>query len=451
MKRLVLVFTVLVCGMVICATGQGEGSGTTGEDETVVLEFMWPSSTNVPPRETDAMWQGIYERFNVDAKLILISTEYEQQLNVKVASGILPDWFVVPSKAYYTQYVKEDLLLAVSKYEDRLPDYYEYVSEDRRKLGYIDGQLYSLISPPSYNMNSYWIRQDWVEKVGLSIPETLDDYVSVMKAFTEKDPDGNGKQDTFGITGDGIGAFIGFFGAYGVPMPGELFIMDGELISAVHDPRMKDALTKIKEIIEMGVVDPGLLSTNGGQAFQKQAQQQVGLAYQPWWRMLKVKYAEQLAAVNPDAEWNQVAAPEGPGGRINHYESMGVGSFNVLNKKLEADPVRLDRMLKVCNFVSSEEGQRLVLYGKEGLHYKVNEEGRVEILPKMYEDDGVLIIPKYQFTGRDGRITFRRSSRTSMMRSSLPVRHHLCRFLPRCRLRQRTTTMPTRRASSRKM
>ena len=45
-------------------------------------------------------------------------------------------------------------------------------------------------------------RQDWLDKLGLKYPETLDDMKNVLIAFTNNDPDGNGKNDTYGYTAE---------------------------------------------------------------------------------------------------------------------------------------------------------------------------------------------------------------------------------------------------------
>ena len=46
-----------------------------------------------------------------------------------------------------------------------------------------------------------WVRQDWLDKLGLEGPETLDDVEAIARAFMEQDPDGNGAADTYGLTG----------------------------------------------------------------------------------------------------------------------------------------------------------------------------------------------------------------------------------------------------------
>jgi ABC-type glycerol-3-phosphate transport system substrate-binding protein len=57
-----------------------------------------------------------------------------------------------------------------------------------------------VIAHNTYDLNVWGIfyRGDWLQKLGLKVPETIDEYGEALKAFTDKDPDGNGKKDTWG-------------------------------------------------------------------------------------------------------------------------------------------------------------------------------------------------------------------------------------------------------------
>lgn len=65
-----------------------------------------------------------------------------------------------------------------------------------------------------------WLRTDWLTKLGLSEPKTWEEVLQISNAFTTKDPDGNGKADTFGIALskdiiNGYPSLNGFLNAYG--------------------------------------------------------------------------------------------------------------------------------------------------------------------------------------------------------------------------------------------
>lgn len=69
------------------------------------------------------------------------------------------------------------------------------------------GKTYGLaITPVLGETEILVIRQDWLDKLGLTAPTNLQEFAEVIQAFSEKDPDGNGLDDTYGFaySGDGI-------------------------------------------------------------------------------------------------------------------------------------------------------------------------------------------------------------------------------------------------------
>src|SRR6185436_7991830 len=131
----------------------------------------------------------------------------------------------------FYQYLDQDLLGPVDDLLPLMPTRtkQKYSDENRNKLVTADGHLYGLQEPalpPNPKRSGLLIRQDWLDKLGLKAPTTLDEFFEVAEAFTEKDPDGNGQNDTFGfgayISAGGGNPTLGvqfdfIYGAYGVP------------------------------------------------------------------------------------------------------------------------------------------------------------------------------------------------------------------------------------------
>lgn len=138
---------------------------------------------------------------NYDTKLRLALTGSEE----------LPDVFPV----YGTQMIADmiesgrvkDITQDIEKYmPDRIKEIYDQYPETFYPLTK-DGKIYGLACPPALTESQVMIiRQDWLDHLGLQAPTNMDEFEAVIKAFTEDDPDGNGKKDTYGFTyaGDGI-------------------------------------------------------------------------------------------------------------------------------------------------------------------------------------------------------------------------------------------------------
>jgi putative aldouronate transport system substrate-binding protein len=277
----------------------------------------------------------------------------------------------------------------------------DFVGDASMKQGVLNGKTFAIAKAPTAPKTSYWIRKDWLDKLNLKVPTTLDELLSVAKAFTEQDPDGNGKQDTFGITGGKLDAFNTVFGAYGVGLTGgtpSIFVKDHKVVNSLYDPGMKDAIAYIQKIIASGAVDPELMANTGTQHLQKAIKGQAGIIYIDWANMAKGPVVEQIKAVNPNANWVQMDAIQGPGGKFASAWDIGnPAGLYALPKTLEKNPEKLQKVLDLLNYVSSKDGSMLVQYGVKGKHYNL-EGDKVVPTPLMDKEGGYFWL--YQFTGR---------------------------------------------------
>ena len=132
-------------------------------------------------------------------------SQYNTKLNVSIASGDLRDFYSVDN-SQVVNVIKSDLAIDMTASFDKYasPDLKAIMDADKTgfdsgksdgKLLAISTQHFGLVSVP----NCIWIRDDWMKKLNLSAPKTVDDFVKLCEAFTTQDPDGDGKNDTYGL------------------------------------------------------------------------------------------------------------------------------------------------------------------------------------------------------------------------------------------------------------
>ncbi|WP_062105357.1 extracellular solute-binding protein [Bacillus niameyensis] len=354
------------------------------------------SGTGFP--DPDPIAEALNEALGIKLKInaLASSEDYFNQLNVRLAAGNYPDIILTQDRQRMAEYARKGMLLDLTPYRDKLQPVVDFVGEDNFKKGFLDGQQVGIPRIPDVPFSTWWVRKDWLDNLGLEAPTNLDEIVEVAKAFTFDDPDQNGKNDTYAMTGGGLSAFLGIFSAYGVGQPGNFYVKDGEVINSLYDPAMKDALAKIKELIDLGVVDPELIANTARQHIDKMYKGQFGLVYHPWTDIAKTEAQEQIKMVNPDAEWLQIKAPTGPGGNLDGvYDVATVSRLWSLPKSMENDPEKLDKILELFNYVSEREGNLLVMYGIEGKNFDLKGD-TVEIT----DPKGVEHSHYYQMTGR---------------------------------------------------
>lgn len=394
-----------------CGGGGGQPQASPGAEAGApagpVKISAFISGTGMPAEGEDFILQQLNKdlsmklEFNVSAP-----TEYDQQLNIKIAGGSAPDLFSV-SKAQLQTYAKQGLLLDLGPYLDKMPAVKAKLSAEDLNKGKVDGKLYAISKRAYLPMSGFWIRQDWLDKLGLKAPTTLDELTAVAKAFVEQDPDGNGKKDTFAFTGSGIGSpdavnspstFDVIFSAFGVATPGQFMIKDNKVVYSTTQPEMKQALTQIKTMIGQGLVDPEFMTNKGLAHRDKAFKGQAGIIYINWGEMVKDDAIAQYKAINPNAQWTQLDAIAGPAGKNQGYFDLGgTGGRYALPKSLEKQPEKLNKILEYINYITDDKGSALVMYGIEGTHYK-KENGQIVALPDSSKTGYAF---NHQLTGRD--------------------------------------------------
>ncbi|MBD2843975.1 extracellular solute-binding protein [Paenibacillus sp. IB182496] len=398
----VLLMMVMLVGVVLAGCGdnspsssgkpsgqaeRGDSSKDSNASKEPVEITVMLSGPGVPDLDKNPIWQQLSNDLNMDMELNVIASEYDQQLNVKMAGGTPPDLFNI-GKVPLTEMGRQGLLLDLEPYLDDMPNVKALYDENLLNKGRVDGTLYALPKRADIPMDSLWIRKDWLERLDLEMPTNLETFKEVALAFTNEDPDGNGKADTYGITGTALYTFAPIFGAYGTGGPGSYAIKGGELVYTTEDPAFREALSYIADLIAAGVVDPEIMANKGTDDQQKAFQGKAGILFRGWGELVKDSYVEQYKSINPDAEWVQVGALEGPGDNYMSVWDLGrTPNRLAIPKSLEKSPEKLEQVLELLNYVTGDgKGQNIVNYGIEGTHYKV-ENGEVVPLPAMSDLD----------------------------------------------------------------
>ena len=222
----------------------------------------------------------------------------------------------------------------------------------------IDGKIMGIpnVQPQADAPIMVWVRQDWLDKLGLAAPETVDDVEAIARAFIEQDPDGNSAADTFGLTGttnpvqvpSNLHGFDAIFNAYGA-FP-ELFYRnaDGEIVYGSIQPEAKEALVRLAAMYQAGIIDPEFATKDGDKANEIVVGGKGGIMMGPWW----ISWWPLADAVNndPNADWQPYMVKDKNG---NYTFGMGDYTYSfVVVKKGYAHPEVALKILNVQNDIS---------------------------------------------------------------------------------------------------
>lgn len=168
--------------------------------------------------EENALFEKEIERLTgIKAKLDKPASDYDQKLLAAISSGEKFDLLQV-SKEKMNLFVSQGILTPLTdkvKASKVLSDNEVLPSGEWDLVKQKDGKIYGVFTK-FQGGTMPTVRADWLKKLNLQEPKTLDDYYNVLKAFTEQDPDGNGKKDTYGLTTAGMYELQGFFSAAGL-------------------------------------------------------------------------------------------------------------------------------------------------------------------------------------------------------------------------------------------
>lgn len=245
--------------------------------------------------ESATTWDGIpqleylTELTGIEFDAEGISSEsWEQQRSLILASDDMPDLLLSTdyTKAECEEYGKEGIFLPlndlIENYMPNLKATLEEFPEAKAMITSSDGNIYCLprIAPVVRDMHSrHWLNEKWVANVGLEMPETLEDYYEILKAFKEQDANGNGDpNDEIPLTGsDGNQASEGLvLNALGVNADDDSYAYtadaDGNVYCVNTSDGYKEYLKFMNRLYEEELLDQEYFTQNVDQ-YKAKAQQ----------------------------------------------------------------------------------------------------------------------------------------------------------------------------------
>ena len=355
-------------------SGTQSGTQTSGtSSDPIEIEIMGYFVTDVSP--DDEIIQYLNEKFNV--KIIPTFTKldnYEETLNNRIASGDIPDWFRVRDELLYSQLVEDGLIINLSEAVEKygLTNMQAQFEKPAAELLMKDGAFYRSPDSEGHLVPNFYIRQDWLEALNLETPTTWEEFKEMLEIFVAEDPDGNGN---IGMTSFGdfqIDAYSSCWTGYA----GWAYV-DGELTYHKVDDQYKEYLKYWADLYASGLMDTEMYNNSWDDIMQKVASGRAGVLLmnmnQLWWD----NNVKPLAEYMPSASIaNLVPVPAGPAGSIVSqdvlYSADSVFSSQVPEEKQE-------RMLTLMDYLLSDEGRELTIYGFEGKHHEVVDGEKVQL------------------------------------------------------------------------
>ena len=233
------------------------------------------NNSNLPEGQTyedNAYTRYLKKTLNVQNKNIFMESEerYDEALNILVKDRNLPDIFLVSDRETLEELVENDLIEDLTEVykscaSDKIQEMYESYGKELLASGTFDGKLFALPETAIDDGSQLlWLRRDWMEQLGVKEPKTLDEALSVIRAFQENRMGAEEGEDPVGLVCDpglvgtvstsySVDSVFEMFGAYPQQW---IKNADGEIVYGSLTEETKEALGYLRELYKQGILDP---------------------------------------------------------------------------------------------------------------------------------------------------------------------------------------------------
>jgi multiple sugar transport system substrate-binding protein len=351
MIRLLAKHTALLAAAGLVLAGCGGSAPNTAQDAAAPL-VIW---VRKPPggaaeKTTKQLATAFTAKTGIKAEVTALFDDFETKLQQAAAQKQLPD-IVINDTAQLGTMLKQGIVREVQRADIPGADKLTPVSWDAAKGA--DGKHYGV--PNSAQSFALFIRKDWREKLGLDVPKSWADLDALAVAFTTRDPDGNGKADTYGYDVPGStkrGYMSWYFTSFLWSGGGDYFTeQGGKFKPAIASDASVAAVEWFKaQFCRAKTVAPGAVTMETTQAHPVFESGKAGIYFTGPYNMARFD-----GSLGKD-KYETVPAPPGPSGKAVSL-AEGENTYLMAGSKNQAGQNRF------AEFAISVEGQTIGMAG----------------------------------------------------------------------------------------
>lgn len=373
MKRLrallVLAFVLFLALPNVMAAGRSQSGAASGG---VPIRWLTTGDSGAKPMvQNDRIIAGINEKLGIRLTMDIVPDGNFEKINIAMASGDFPDIVTGQYGTSATQsWIDNGIVVALNPYFTANSSIKNWLENDYPWDADAKGNFYGVPFITQYNRANALIttRSDWLAKVGLKYPATLDEFKALLSAYVKNDPDGNGRADTTGLTvtkSSGANSPLDFvFFAYGRKYADYELDAQGNVIPFFEHESFIPGMTYIKDLWDNGLIDSEYMLNDGPKAEEKFYQGRAGVLIPALYRHVS-RIEGNLQKISPNASIVFGTPPRGPSGSSG-LAKQGKGGFFTSITKTGKNP---DKAAAFINFMLSPEGNDYVRLGIEGTHF----------------------------------------------------------------------------------
>ncbi|KAB8137847.1 extracellular solute-binding protein [Gracilibacillus oryzae] len=349
----------------------GCANNTNGEGEK---EISVMANVHTPQVATDSpVLDQIETAADVELDISWVPDEmYDDKMNTVIATESYPRAMFVKNSDSYNKMkdsFNEEVYWEISKY---IEEYENLSNLDPVVLNNtaVNGKIFALYRETPLSRWGVMYRKDWAENLGIEAPETTDDLYEMFRAFTEDDPDGNGEDDTIGVTLNSDLTYGGFkFVSSYFGSPNNWGEKDGKLQPEFMFPEYIETMDFFKRLRDEGLVNKDFPVTSKTDQTEMLTSGKSGALVGCLCNA--VGFQDSIQNTNPEAELdvqNRIAVP---GGVPGTWSTAGYGSVVLFPKATNKTEEDVKETLALFDKMMEPEIYNAIAYGIEGEHYEL--------------------------------------------------------------------------------
>lgn len=397
MKKVWMIGCLLVAGMALTGCKQvntkQNTKETTQEDSTAMQEaettpygkypelvtytlgkMSGENNSNMPDGDTyedNAYTRYLRDMLNVQNEDVFEASdnEYDDIVSMAIETNDMPDIMVVSTIEDVQRLADLDMIEDLSTaYEqcasDRIKDIYESYGDDFFNNITRDGKMLAI---PETNIEDgpllLWIRKDWMDQLNLSAPATMEDVENIIARFVAEDPGNNGDGNTIGLACDAnLVGESGYsyeyqmdvlFACYNAYPRQWLVEEDGTISYGSTKPEVKEALEKLHDLYEKGIIDNQFLVRSTSNLIELIKNGQCGAFFGPWWAPNNPLMAAKDA--DPDADWQPYMIATDADGSVSYCKRNPSYKYVVVRKGYEHPEVAIKILNVMYDYLRYED------------------------------------------------------------------------------------------------
>lgn len=405
MKFLKKTAIFLLCFSAVCTSGCGNAAQSADIDRSILPESVqslsfdehmtisigyWNIENMTKATEPDELTQYIEKLFNITIQPMSVTwTNYKERYQILAATGSLPDVFVnltlsstdCNDSAGYTDMIQNQSIRALPSDLSNYP-LIQQLMDSVTYLKYSDDNFYCI---PRISFNdsilqatdaAMIVRKDWMENLGITTPQSYEEFASMVTAFAKNDPDGNGTDDTIGYNVSTLSA-LGKWVILGIEPDCNIFTWveeNGRYVPSWTTKGFEKVVKEYQALYQSGGLDPDFYIKTPSSVLEDFASGRLGalehksspsalMELKTLWDSLNEKPFEECVDILP-------IYPADDGIRYSN-SSNAFWSESFISSSV--DDAKLERILALFEFLLSDEGMQLCHYGFENIDYSVDD------------------------------------------------------------------------------